>query len=368
MTVMERYEAFCRAYNGVLAANFERLTEGLSEAEFYLADFNFHLKNAVLNSLGAWYETAREDLGGRTPQAFLEELEDAEIIPAFRYLAVHIDDELPDPFKLRLMRASETLAPQLRALAFPLPAEQGAAVTPSHTSKATAVPSGGTGAEAALQAEEADSEALIKRAALRILGEWRDAASLVAMEEGLLSWDSSGSYAAESLQAFYTAYGPAALPSLLRSATRLLKRETQAGAVGTRQPLGATRFWLDYVTIALAALGRTLRTGGAELLPASQSAEVPASASDLLDAVYACLRQNFRARPLSSKIIPVICLGDYGDGRAVTMLRRFVERDAAKMDRQLYYESVSAIQRLGGNAADLPNPYWSDFHKAEQTS
>jgi hypothetical protein len=67
--------------------------------------------------------------------------------------------------------------------------------------------------------------------------------------------------------------------------------------------------------------------------------------------IFICLKNCFRH--MTSKAIGAICLGDYGDGRAIPTLRGWLDKNPKIDDRQILYEAISAIQRLGGDVSDL---------------
>jgi HEAT repeat protein len=69
------------------------------------------------------------------------------------------------------------------------------------------------------------------------------------------------------------------------------------------------------------------------------------------DDVYKCLKNSFLNMP--DKSIGAICLGDYGDGRAIPALRGFLEKNRNSIDKETYYEIVAAIRRLGGTTDDF---------------
>ncbi len=73
---------------------------------------------------------------------------------------------------------------------------------------------------------------------------------------------------------------------------------------------------------------------------------------------YPVLRTAFRT--FSDKQIPVICLGDLGTVRAIPLLRSYIEKNEKTISRELYYEILSSIKRLGGSTKDLPDPF-QDF-------
>lgn len=78
------------------------------------------------------------------------------------------------------------------------------------------------------------------------------------------------------------------------------------------------------------------------------------------DEIYSVLRQAFRY--MNNKIYAVICLADYNDGRAVPMLKSYINRHQKTISRELFYEMMSAIQNLGGDIADISDPF-GDFQK-----
>ena len=69
------------------------------------------------------------------------------------------------------------------------------------------------------------------------------------------------------------------------------------------------------------------------------------------DKIYQKLKENFLRS--GRKIVAASCLGDYGDGRAVTALRGFLGKNQQELDRETFYEIVSAIRKLGGRVDDL---------------
>ena len=76
--------------------------------------------------------------------------------------------------------------------------------------------------------------------------------------------------------------------------------------------------------------------------------------------IYDALRMAFRS--MTNKIYAVICFADYGDDRAVPMLKNYINRHQTDISRELFYEMMSAIQNLGGNIEDISDPF-GDFQK-----
>jgi len=74
--------------------------------------------------------------------------------------------------------------------------------------------------------------------------------------------------------------------------------------------------------------------------------------------IYQALRHSFRF--MDNKIYAVICLADYGDDRAVNMFKNYINRNQKTIERNLFYEMMSAIQKLGGDINDIEDPF-GDF-------
>ena len=69
------------------------------------------------------------------------------------------------------------------------------------------------------------------------------------------------------------------------------------------------------------------------------------------EAVFKVLKDSFRKT--SDKALAARCLADYGDGRAVPMLRSYLERNLKKLDENTLYEIQGAVLSLGGSADGL---------------
>lgn len=78
------------------------------------------------------------------------------------------------------------------------------------------------------------------------------------------------------------------------------------------------------------------------------------------DDIYMALKTAFRY--MENKIYAVICLGEYGDSRAIPMLKGYVNRHQVSIERDVFYEILSAIQKLGGDTSDIQDPF-CDFDK-----
>jgi len=71
--------------------------------------------------------------------------------------------------------------------------------------------------------------------------------------------------------------------------------------------------------------------------------------------IYQALRAGFRR--MKNKVIAVICIGDYGDPRGIALLKGYLDRNVHTIDRETFYEALSAIRRLGGEINDIQDPF-----------
>lgn len=74
------------------------------------------------------------------------------------------------------------------------------------------------------------------------------------------------------------------------------------------------------------------------------------------ETAYRCLKNAFLG--MTNKSIGAYCLGNYGDGRAIPALRGYLVKNRDSVDKDTFYDIVSAIERLGGNTDDLGR--WED--------
>jgi len=103
---------------------------------------------------------------------------------------------------------------------------------------------------------------------------------------------------------------------------------------------------LDDIAEALES-GKHTQTAGEYLLMAFTGI----GKNNRSDKVYAQIKKAFVEMP--EKLIAASCLGDYGDGRAIPLLRGYIDKNGQSLDRETFYEILSAIKKLGGNITDL---------------
>ena len=72
------------------------------------------------------------------------------------------------------------------------------------------------------------------------------------------------------------------------------------------------------------------------------------------ETVFKILKDSFRKT--SDKALATRCLADYGDGRAVPMLRSYLEKNLTKLDENTLFELQGAVLSLGGSTDGLDTP------------
>ncbi|MHB8961825.1 MAG: hypothetical protein ACYC5K_01560 [Saccharofermentanales bacterium] len=294
------WELFFKLYNERLSEAFDSaMAQNEDEDSLGDPDFNEALRNDVLNSMQAWYATPNRSLEGMTPEYMIDAVSDLdEVIRIFCLAAVRCDDDIPEYLKIRLGGFGLPAAERLAELALDAGWES-------------------PGDGESLPAEEVLCSAM----ALKLLGEWGMEQTLEAMTDKFITAANPAEYIADAYKAYIEGIGRSAISVLLR---RLNDSIDHSGQFTMAH---------EYVLIALTSVGR----------------------EDQDDGVFSCIRRCFRR--MEHKVIGAVCLGDYGDPRGITVLKSYLDRPDSKPDRQLFYEILSSIRRLGGEIHDIRDPF-----------
>lgn len=78
-------------------------------------------------------------------------------------------------------------------------------------------------------------------------------------------------------------------------------------------------------------------------------ANIGSNAKD--ERIYRILRKAFRES--GDKLPVVVCFAAYKDGRAVPMLRSYLEKNGRDIPKQLFYTVMDTVNRLGGDIKDF---------------
>lgn len=185
--------------------------------------------------------------------------------------------------------------------------------------------------ESAWREEEMDDEEKLfemefqkVKASLKILSGRRDASLLDDVLDRFMSYERTHSFVADSIAEYIESF-PEEAPS------KLIARLEEHKDDGMEGPC-------EDLVVMLTNIGKEKKS----------------------EEIYNALRLAFRS--MTNKIYAVICFADYGDDRAVPMLKNYINRHQSDISRDLFYEMMSAIQNLGGDIEDISDPF-GDFTK-----
>ena len=286
-------------YNRVLGEVYDEVLEGVtSETTLASSEFQDYLQNSVANSLQPWFTTELEGLSVGTPEDFFDSLLTIEdVMEVFCIAAEKIDGDLPDQLMLRVGAFGEDSSDRLVKMAL------------DH--------------DWAPAADEDDdvfrNKLAVDLAALRVLGQWKYEPAIEPVLNRFCELTEPDEFVADGVKAFVVPFEESIV-------SELSARIDGAASSGLKGPF-------EYLVIFLTEIGR----------------------AEPDEEIFQCLKKAFRS--MDHKVIAAICLGDYGDGRAVPLLKSYLDRHVREIDRQFFYETVSAIKRLGGDISDIQDPF-----------
>ncbi len=163
-------------------------------------------------------------------------------------------------------------------------------------------------------------------ACFSVLTKMKEPCFIQAVLDRYLSYGQTREFVAESIAGYVEAFPEVSEPFLIS----ILESNVDSGLEGPYED----------VVIMLTEIGKEHKT----------------------EEIYQTLRHAFRY--MTNKIYAVICLADYGDDRAVAMFKNYINRNQKTIERDLFYEMMSAIQSLGGDISDIQDPF-GDFQKKQ---
>ena len=291
-------------YNRELAKVYDHILDSVTnEAELASPDFQEQLENTVINSLQPWFAAELDGLADGTPEGFFDSLVELDdIMDVFEIAAGKVDGDMPDLLMLRVGAHGEDAVKRLIGLAL------------THD----------WAPEEGEDTEVFRDRIAVDLAAIRVLGQWNVESAVKPVFDRFLSLNEPDEFVADTFKNFVVPFEKNIVPELIARLDSLL----DSGVKGPG----------EYLVICLTELGK--------MEPAEE--------------IFQSLRRVFRS--MDHKVIASICLGDYGDGRAVPLLKGYLDRHVHEIDRQFFYETLSAIKRLGGDITDIEDPF-RDFSK-----
>lgn len=289
--LIDKAGTVCLAYNRALASVFDYISETADPRDFDKAEYAEQVQRESLNAMASWFREPLAEIG-ESPAHFFDQLNEIDDLLAVYDVCANLCDEfLPEYFQIKLGKTADRLMPFLveRALALALDTTDDSAPAETFT---------------------------IQCVSIELLGQWGNIAFADLLLENILAAKLMHERFASAAKAYFNFAAERALPPLKAS----IQRDLNASVHNPN---------LDYLLIFLT--------------------EVSKENHD--EEAYQLLRSAFKKMP--EKLIAVICLGDYGDGRAVPLLRAFFEQHATILDKALQAETLSSIKRLGGQIDDL---------------
>ena len=163
-------------------------------------------------------------------------------------------------------------------------------------------------------------------ACFEVLTAMKEPCFIQAVLDRYMSYGKTREFVAESIAKYVEAFPEVSEPFLIN----IIEQNTEAGLEGP----------CEDCLIMLTEIGKQHKT----------------------EEIYQTLRHAFRY--MTNKIYSVICLAESGDDRAVSMFKNYINRNQQTIDRDLFYEMMSAIQNLGGDITDIQDPF-GDFQKKQ---
>ena len=163
-------------------------------------------------------------------------------------------------------------------------------------------------------------------ACFEVLIQMKEPCFIQAVLDRYMSYGKTREFVAESIARYVEAFPEVSEPFLIN----IIEQNTEEGLEGP----------CEDVLIMLTEIGKQHKT----------------------EEMYQTLRHAFRY--MTNKIYAVICLAEYGDDRAVAMFKNYINRNQQTIERDLFYEMMSAIQNLGGDISDIQDPF-GDFQKKQ---
>lgn len=257
------------------------------------------LSSQVTGRADDWCETANDGLDGLSPAEMIKGIKDpGEALEIFKSGAVISDFGFPGCFLFRLAEIGEKVYAGLAELA----------LFPSWTA-------------CSYDSENDHGDLLIAAEAMKVLG--------IAKPEGLFELATAKFIEAEEPEEFiadvYTEFARAYGDSAYLHITEQLN-----AACSSAEALTPAH---EYMMSALCQ----------------------AENENVMTDPFDCIRRCFRK--MDNKMLGAICIGDLGNPRGIRVLKSFLDSGEADDDRELFYQILSSIRKLGGDIADIRDPF-----------
>ena len=293
----KKYQRFFQSYNEQFASMCDlAISQYERDTGREWAGGDGDLRNAVQNNMQEWFSRPfAPEYPDLTGDQLIDTLASpADAIEFAACAAAWCDDELPDPIRIKLSSfgpgISEKILASINQSAW------------ENAGNRTAENEKGVAAGASF---------------LKLLGDWGYKWGLASVLDGFIALNQPDERIADAIRYYIVALGGQAILPVMDIIRQELEQQQDLRPAA------------EYLLIALTDLGKAERS----------------------DDLFSCLRSCFRK--MNHKTIGAICLGDYGDGRGIAVLKGWLDSHPEIYDRQLISEILSSIRRLGGDISDL---------------
>ncbi len=302
MEQQKLWEEFFRLYNEGLASEYAKVMENLpDESKFNNPQAFSEIKQSVFENINDWYDMKFQELGNKTPGEIVDNIKNLDDATFSLDMAFeNCDDDIPQRLKDKFQSFGDEAIEALETIAFNPPWE------------------------GRPEEEEPDLSLVKSSDALKLLGEFKSISSVFEILAKFCETGKPDEFIADAVKDYFVYMEEGGIPALLDTLNSICESENNFSLP------------YEYLLISLTSAGRTNK----------------------IDEIYLCIRNCFRKMP--EKVIPAICIGDYGDPRGITLLKGYIDRNQGNLDRQFFYETLSSIKRLGGQTDDIQDPF-KDF-------
>ncbi len=166
-----------------------------------------------------------------------------------------------------------------------------------------------------------DEEQIISLMALRTIGKWKAVSSLETLIGLLYEIREDSEIVVEEICTTLVQFGD-------NAANRIMEILNESSSIENLE---------EYLLDTLVKIGITIKD------------------RNLYDLIFRTIKSTFNK--MENKLFGAICLGNFGDGRAIPALRGFVEKNKSSIDYETFLEIKSSVHRLGGNMEDIDLSY-----------
>nr|WP_010245778.1 HEAT repeat domain-containing protein [Acetivibrio cellulolyticus] len=162
-----------------------------------------------------------------------------------------------------------------------------------------------------------DDDQIISLMAIRTIGKWQSVSSLEPLIKLMFELEEDNEIVVEEICGTMIQFGSGA-------ANRIIEILDESSDIGNLE---------EYLLDTLVKIGFTIKD------------------KSLYDLIFRTIKSVFNK--MDNKLFGAICLGNFGDGRAIPALRGFVEKNKNSIDYETFLEIKSSVHRLGGNMDDI---------------